>query len=82
MNDYDVSITLPCDHVVWAMGELQNPAEVLQPAIAQKLAASRSSDAIVTLATPDDIREGRVTARGDRLTWRWSARACPILPSA
>ncbi len=72
-----MSITLPCDHVVWAMGELQNPAEVLQPAIAQKLAASRSSDAIVTLATPDDIREGRVTARGDRLTWRWQAKGVP-----
>jgi hypothetical protein len=76
-NDYDVSVTLPRDHVVWATGELQNPAEVLQPAIAQKLAASRSSDAIVTLATPDDIREGRVTARAEHLTWQWQAKGVP-----
>ncbi len=76
-NDYDVSVTLPRDHVVWATGELQNPGEVLQPAIAQKLAASRTSDAIVTLATPEDVRGGRVTARGERLTWRWQATGVP-----
>jgi hypothetical protein len=74
INDYDVSVTLPRDYVVWATGELVNSGEVLQPAIADKLAASRRSDAIVTLATPQDIREGRVTGRAERLTWKWQAQ--------
>lgn len=76
-NDYDVSVTVPRDYVVWATGELQNPSDVLQPAVAAKLAASRTSDRLVTLAEAADVRAGRVTARGDQLTWRWQATNVP-----
>lgn len=76
-NDYEVEVTLPRDYVVWATGELLNPQEVLQPAIARDLEASRTSDAVVTLAEAADIRAGRVTARGERLTWRWQAAHVP-----
>ena len=76
-NDYDVSVSLPRDYVVWATGTLQNPDEVLRPAIARRLAASRKSDAIVTLATSADVHEGRVTTRSDRLTWKWQATNVP-----
>ena len=63
--------------MVWATGTLQNPGDVLQPAIARKLAASFKSDEIVTLAEAADIKAGKVTARGDRLTWKWQASHVP-----
>jgi Peptidase family M1 domain len=63
--------------VVWATGTLQNPGEVLQPGVARKLAASFKSDEVVTLAEAADIKAGKVTARGDRLTWKWQATHVP-----
>ena len=75
--DFDVDVDVPRDYVVWATGTLQNPGDVLQPAVARKLAASFKSDEVITLAEAADIKAGRVTARGDRLTWKWQAAHVP-----
>jgi hypothetical protein len=63
--------------VVWATGTLQNPAEVLQPAVVQQLEASFRSDEVVTLAQSIDAKAGKVTARGERLVWKWQADHVP-----
>jgi hypothetical protein len=75
--DFDVEVDVPCDYVVWATGTLQNPGDVLQPAVARQLAASFESDQTMTLAQAADIKSGKVTARGDRLTWKWQADHVP-----
>ncbi|MCX9147456.1 M1 family metallopeptidase [Erythrobacter sp. WG] len=75
--DFDVSVDAPRDFVVWATGELGNPDAVLQPAIAARLKASRTSDEVVTLAEPEDMAAGRITARAERLQWRWQAKSVP-----
>lgn len=75
--DFEVDVDVPRDYVVWATGTLQNPGEVLQPGVARKLAASFRSDEVVTLAEAADIKAGKVTARGDRLTWKWQATHVP-----
>lgn len=75
--DFDVTIDAPRDFVVWATGELANPDAVLQPAVAAKFKASRTSDEIVTLAEPEDVGAGRVTARSERLQWHWKAIHVP-----
>jgi hypothetical protein len=75
--DFDVTVDAPRDFVVWATGELANPDAVLQPDIAKRLKASRTSDAVVTLAEPEDVAAGRVTARAERLQWRWQASNVP-----
>jgi Peptidase family M1 domain len=75
--DFEVDVDVPRDYVVWATGTLQNPGEVLQPGVARKLAASFKSDEVVTLAEAADIKAGKVTARGDRLTWKWQATHVP-----
>ena len=75
--DFDVTVDAPRDFVVWATGELANPDAVLQPDIAKRLKASRTSDKVVTLAEPEDVSAGRVTARAERLQWRWQARHVP-----
>jgi len=75
--DFEVDVDVPRDYVVWATGTLQNPGDVLQPAIARKLAASFKNDEVVTLAEAADIKAGKVTARSDRLTWKWQASHVP-----
>jgi len=68
---------VPRDYVVWATGTLQNAAEVLQPAVHRQLESSFTSDTVVTLAESADVKAGRVTARGERLTWKWQAERVP-----
>ena len=75
--DFDVEVDVPRDYVVWATGTLQNADEVLQPTVARKLAASFTSDQVATLAASGDARAGKVTARGDRLRWKWRAEHVP-----
>lgn len=71
--DFNYSVTVPKNFLVWATGELQNPDEVLQPDAAQRLLASRTSDEIVTIASPDDLQQGLITAQTDTVTWQWKA---------
>lgn len=71
--DFDVEVVSPRDYVVWATGELQNPAEVLQRKIAASLKASEKSDEVSTIAEAADIKGGKVTARNDILSWKWHA---------
>ncbi len=46
-NDYTLQVTAPKDFVVWATGDLLNPAEVLQPEVAARLQQSLVSDDII-----------------------------------
>jgi len=75
--DFQVEVDVPRDYVVWATGTLQNPAEVLQPAVHKQLESSFTSDTVVTLAEAADVKAGKVTARGERLTWKWRADHVP-----
>jgi hypothetical protein len=75
--DFRVEVDVPRDYVVWATGTLQNPAEVLQPAVQRRLESSFTSDKVVTLAEAADVKAGKVTARGERLTWTWQADHVP-----
>jgi len=75
--DFSVEVDVPRDYVVWATGTLQNPAEVLQPQVQRQLQASFTSDEVVTLAQAADARAGKVTARAERLVWKWQAEHVP-----
>ncbi|RDV02446.1 M1 family peptidase [Sphingorhabdus pulchriflava] len=75
--DFNVEVNAPRDFVVWATGDLQNPAEVLQPKVAASLKSSQSSDKVVTLAEAADVQAGRITTRAERLSWKWQASHVP-----
>src|SRR6201999_2051823 len=62
-NDYSLSVTVPANFVVWATGMLQNPAEVLQPEIANRLQRSLTSDSTIHVATSQDLADKKVTAQ-------------------
>lgn len=71
-GDYEVSLTVPADHVVAATGELQNP-EILSAAQRARLAEARDAKTPVYIVTPAEAaaaEKGR--ARGTR-TWRFKA---------
>jgi hypothetical protein len=72
-NNYTLHIKVPKNFIVWSTGELQNPDAVLTPSYARKLAASMKNNEIVTIATPAEIAEGKVTADNPVNTWIWTA---------
>src|SRR5579872_6071892 len=72
-NDYTLNVTVPANFVVWATGNLENPAEVLQPDIAERLQQSMTSDSTIHVATMQDWGDKKVTAQNTSNTWKWSA---------
>ncbi|HEV2355858.1 MAG TPA: M1 family metallopeptidase, partial [Puia sp.] len=72
-NDYELSVTVPANFVVWSTGTLQNPTEVLQPEAAARLQESFTSDSTIHVATAQDMADHKVTAQNATNTWRWTA---------
>ena len=72
-GDYDVSLTVPSDHVVAATGVLQNPEAVLSPAQRERLNRARTAAEPLYVVTPSEAlaaEKGR--AKGSK-TWRFAA---------
>ena len=72
-NDYTLTVNAPANYIVWATGDLLNPAEVLQPAVAQKLQQSMVSDSVLHLATQSDLAGKTVTAQQTMNSWKWKS---------
>ncbi|HUB62261.1 MAG TPA: M1 family metallopeptidase [Puia sp.] len=72
-NDYQLSVTVPANFVVWATGTLENPAEVLQPEFAGRLQQSMTSDSTIHVVTRQDLADKKVTPENATNTWKWSA---------
>ncbi|MFT4153329.1 M1 family metallopeptidase [Parafilimonas sp.] len=72
-NDYTLNVTAPKNFVVWATGDFLNPDEVLQPAIAQRLKTSYTSDSVIQIAGFDEMQQGKITQQNEWNTWKFKA---------
>jgi hypothetical protein len=73
-GNYDVSITVPADHIVDATGILQNPEQVLTLTQRQRLAKAYESETPVFIVRPEEVMTAasRPKTTGT-LTWRFTA---------
>ena len=76
-NDYEVSITVPANYVVWGTGTLLNAADVLQPTYLQRYTQSFTSDQTINVASKTELAAKRVTAQSPTNTWRFRAANIP-----
>jgi hypothetical protein len=73
-GNYDVSITVPHDHIVQATGVLVNPQEVLTATQRARLATAMAGDTAVFIVRPDEINTpGTRPAGTGPLTWHFKA---------
>ena len=72
-GDYEVSITVPDDHVVASTGVLQNPEEVLRPEWRARLEAARDSERPVMIATREEAEAREQGSPGGEVTWVFHA---------
>ncbi|MBB4634344.1 hypothetical protein FHS01_000350 [Longimicrobium terrae] len=75
-NDYDVTIRVPANYVVWGTGTLLNPETVLQPEALRRYRTSLTSDSVIHVATPQDLAARRVTLQKTN-DWHFRARDIP-----
>jgi hypothetical protein len=76
-NDYDVTVRVPANFVVWGTGTLLNPAEVLEPPYVLRLQASLLSDLTIRVATKEDLAAKKVTREGPMNAWHFKADNIP-----
>jgi hypothetical protein len=81
-NDYDVTIRAPANYVVWGTGTLLDPAEVLQPDVAQRFQRSLTSDNVIHVATKADFGAKRVTLANAVNSWHFRAKDIPDMTFA
>ena len=73
-GDYDVSITVPADHIVGATGELQNPKEVLTKNQIKRFELAKSTfDKPVIIVTQDEAIKSEQNPTIKTKTWHFKA---------
>jgi hypothetical protein len=73
-GNYDVSITVPHDHIVQSTGVLQNPLDVLTPTQRERLTRAMTSENQVYIITKDEAATAATRPAGTQpLTWRFKA---------
>lgn len=74
-GNFDVSLTVPRDHIVAATGDLENAHDVLTIKQITSLARARNSDATVVIRSIDEVGDPSSRPAGEGpLTWRFTAR--------
>ncbi len=72
-GDYEVSITVPADHIVGATGELQNGDQVLSAEQKARLEKARNSDTPVMIANQAEALEREGKRSKETRTWVFKA---------
>jgi hypothetical protein len=76
-NDYDVTVRVPANFVVWGTGTLRNASEVLQPEYLHRFESSLASDQTVHIATKQELASHQVTAQSPQLSWHFTSTYVP-----
>jgi hypothetical protein len=76
-NDYDLTVNVPKNFVVWATGDLQNPQAVLQADYLAKYKESFTSDSLIHVATLTDMTAKKVTTQADMNAWHFTTTNIP-----
>lgn len=72
-GDYDVSITVPDDHIVSATGVLANVEAVLTPVQRERLEEARDADKPLYVVTPEESLANESSNPSGNKTWRFKA---------
>ncbi|MBM51094.1 MAG: aminopeptidase [Roseibacillus sp.] len=72
-GNYEVSLTVPADHVVAATGTLANPGEVLSAAQEKRLKEAEGNDKPIYIVTPEEAKENEKSRSEESKTWVFRA---------
>ena len=72
-GNYDVSLTVPADHIVASTGTLQNPNDVLTKTQLARLEKAKNAKRPVFVVTAEEALENEKAGTKDTKTWRFTA---------
>ncbi len=72
-GDYDVSITVPSDHIVGATGELQNGSSVLTSEQRKRFEQAKLSDSPILIVTQSEAEKKESNREKGTKTWNFKA---------
>ena len=72
-GNYDVSITVPSDHIIAATGELQNGADVLNASQRKRFEQAKKADSPVMIVTQAEAEAAEKDKKTSTKTWRFKA---------
>jgi hypothetical protein len=72
-GDYEVSITVPADHIIGATGECQNYASILSAEQRKRLEQARKSDTPVIIVTQAEAEAAEKNKSSQTKTWVYKA---------
>jgi len=72
-GNYDVSLTVPADHIVSATGSLQNPEQVLTEKQRSRLEQARTAKRPVFVVTEEEALDNEKEATNKKKTWHFKA---------
>ena len=81
-NDYDVTVRVPANYIVWGTGTLTNARELLQPDFLERFHSSFASDTTVRIATKSDLAAKSVTKQNGVNAWHFTATNVPDMAFA
>ena len=73
-GDYEVSITVPEDHVLGATGELQNASTVLSTEQRKRMETASKADKPVFIVTEKEARQAESNKAKNTKTWKFKAK--------
>lgn len=76
-NDYDVTVRVPANFIVWGTGTLLNAADNLQPTHLQRFLSSFTSDETMRVATKEELAARSVTTQNGVNAWHFKANDIP-----
>ena len=71
--NFNVSITVPTNYLVWATGDLQNCSDVLTNTYCERLSKAEKQDDIVFIVDENDLKQGGITKNNVTNTWKFNA---------
>lgn len=76
-NDYDVTVNVPKNYIVWGTGTLQKPEKLLQPTFLKRYKDSWTSDQTIRIVTREDLATKNVTTQNAMNSWRFVSKNIP-----
>lgn len=73
-GDYEVSITVPADHIVGSTGELQNSSSVLTAEQRSRFKKAANADTPVLIVTQQEAEEAEKGKSKEKKTWVFKAK--------
>ncbi|MNJ92129.1 hypothetical protein D3C87_97870 [compost metagenome] len=73
-GDYEVSITVPADHIVAGTGELQNGASVMTAEQRQRMEKAKTSSTPVLIVTQEEAEKAEKNKASATKTWTYKAK--------